>query len=90
MTDATGFGAADARQRRAEVQEEFTRARLGHERGQHGLDHEAVLTGVLRRVGERVDGGGVGAACGANLIPLVIPCHRVVASGGIGGFVSAA
>ncbi|MBM3356113.1 MAG: methylated-DNA--[protein]-cysteine S-methyltransferase [Betaproteobacteria bacterium] len=31
----------------------------------------------------------VGAACGANRIPLVIPCHRVVASGGIGGFMNA-
>jgi O-6-methylguanine DNA methyltransferase len=29
----------------------------------------------------------VGGACGANPIPLVIPCHRVVASGGkLGGF----
>jgi methylated-DNA-[protein]-cysteine S-methyltransferase len=28
----------------------------------------------------------VGTACGANRIPLLIPCHRVVASGGIGGF----
>ncbi len=28
----------------------------------------------------------VGQACGANAFPLVIPCHRVVASGGIGGF----
>ena len=31
----------------------------------------------------------VGGACGANRIPLVIPCHRVVASGGIGGFMRA-
>lgn len=31
----------------------------------------------------------VGGACGANRIPLVIPCHRVVASGGIGGFMHA-
>jgi methylated-DNA-[protein]-cysteine S-methyltransferase len=31
----------------------------------------------------------VGGACGANHIPLVIPCHRVVASGGIGGFMHA-
>jgi methylated-DNA-[protein]-cysteine S-methyltransferase len=31
----------------------------------------------------------VGGACGANSIPLVIPCHRVVASGGIGGFMHA-
>jgi methylated-DNA-[protein]-cysteine S-methyltransferase len=28
----------------------------------------------------------VGGACGANRIPLVIPCHRVVGSNGIGGF----
>jgi methylated-DNA-[protein]-cysteine S-methyltransferase len=28
----------------------------------------------------------VGMACSANRIPLVIPCHRVVASRGIGGF----
>lgn len=31
----------------------------------------------------------VGGACGANRIPLVIPCHRVVGSGGIGGFMHA-
>ena len=31
----------------------------------------------------------VGGACGANRIPLVIPCHRVVASHGIGGFMKA-
>jgi methylated-DNA-[protein]-cysteine S-methyltransferase len=28
----------------------------------------------------------VGQACGANWYPLVIPCHRVTATGGIGGF----
>lgn len=28
----------------------------------------------------------VGAACGANRIPLLIPCHRVVGANGIGGF----
>lgn len=31
----------------------------------------------------------VGTACGANLIPILIPCHRVVGSGGIGGFMNA-
>jgi methylated-DNA-[protein]-cysteine S-methyltransferase len=31
----------------------------------------------------------VGGACGANRIPLVIPCHRVVGRGGIGGFMHA-
>lgn len=28
----------------------------------------------------------VGQACGANRIPVVIPCHRVVAANGLGGF----
>lgn len=28
----------------------------------------------------------VGQACGANFFPLVIPCHRVVAAAGLGGF----
>jgi methylated-DNA-[protein]-cysteine S-methyltransferase len=28
----------------------------------------------------------VGQACGANYYPLVIPCHRVVAANGLGGF----
>lgn len=28
----------------------------------------------------------VGGACGANMLPIVVPCHRVVASNGIGGY----
>ena len=28
----------------------------------------------------------VGSACRANPIPIVVPCHRVVAASGIGGF----
>jgi len=28
----------------------------------------------------------VGQACGSNFFPIVIPCHRVVGAGGIGGF----
>ena len=28
----------------------------------------------------------VGQACGANWFPLIIPCHRVTAANGIGGF----
>ena len=31
----------------------------------------------------------VGGACGRNHLPLLIPCHRVLASGGIGGFMHA-
>jgi methylated-DNA-[protein]-cysteine S-methyltransferase len=32
----------------------------------------------------------VGGACGANPIPLVVPCHRIVAAQGLGGFMGAA
>jgi methylated-DNA-[protein]-cysteine S-methyltransferase len=28
----------------------------------------------------------VGGACGANPIPIIVPCHRVVSASGIGGF----
>jgi len=28
----------------------------------------------------------VGAACGANPIPIIIPCHRVVGAGSLGGY----
>lgn len=31
----------------------------------------------------------VGAACGDNPLPLVVPCHRVVAAAGLGGFMHA-
>lgn len=28
----------------------------------------------------------IGGACGRNPLPLIIPCHRVIASDGLGGF----
>lgn len=31
----------------------------------------------------------VGQACGDNRLPLVIPCHRIIAANGIGGFAHA-
>jgi len=46
----------------------------------------AVLTysEVAKRLGTAPR--AVGQACGANWFPLVIPCHRVTATGGLGGF----
>lgn len=32
----------------------------------------------------------VGQACGANWFPLVVPCHRVTAASGLGGFSNSA
>jgi methylated-DNA-[protein]-cysteine S-methyltransferase len=50
-----------------------------------------IPSGRVRSYGEvakdiRSGPRAVGQACGANYFPLAIPCHRVVASGGIGGF----
>lgn len=42
---------------------------------------------LAERVGEPGAARAVGAAMGANPLPVVVPCHRVVAAdGGIGGF----
>lgn len=40
------------------------------------------------RVAQELGSGprAVGGACGANPYPLIVPCHRVVAQSGIGGF----
>ena len=39
-------------------------------------------------IAEKLDtyGQPVGTACGANSIPIIIPCHRVLAVNGIGGY----
>ncbi len=42
---------------------------------------------LARRIGNPKASRAVGSANGANQIPIVIPCHRVIASGGkLGGF----
>jgi methylated-DNA-[protein]-cysteine S-methyltransferase len=50
--------------------------------------------GEIRTYGElSTEIGGmpraVGQACGANPFPILVPCHRVVAKTGIGGFANA-
>jgi methylated-DNA-[protein]-cysteine S-methyltransferase len=39
---------------------------------------------LAQRLG--VEPRAVGQACGDNRLPIVIPCHRVIAADGIGGF----
>jgi methylated-DNA-[protein]-cysteine S-methyltransferase len=39
---------------------------------------------IAREIGSAAR--AVGQACGANPVPLVVPCHRVLAASGIGGF----
>ena len=51
----------------------------------------AIPYGEVRRYGELAMALGssaraIGGACRANPLPLIIPCHRVVASNGIGGY----
>jgi methylated-DNA-[protein]-cysteine S-methyltransferase len=51
----------------------------------------AVPAGTVVTYGElaaclRSGARAVGAACGANPLPLVVPCHRVVAAAGVGGY----
>ena len=42
---------------------------------------------VAERLGEPGGAQAVGQAMGANPVPIVVPCHRVVAAGGrLGGF----
>jgi len=52
---------------------------------------QAIPYGEARTYGEiarwlRSAARAVGFACGRNPIPIIIPCHRVVAAGGLGGF----
>ena len=42
---------------------------------------------IARELG--ADARDIGQACGDNRLPIVIPCHRVVAANGIGGFAHA-
>lgn len=39
---------------------------------------------IARRLGKSAQ--AVGNACGANPIPVIIPCHRVLGAQGLGGF----
>ncbi len=51
----------------------------------------AIPRGRTRTYGElarelNADARAIGQCCGDNRLPIVIPCHRVVAADGIGGF----
>ena len=60
-----------------EVWDELTRIGYG----------ETITYGELaRRVGRPRGPRAVGQANGRNPVPIIVPCHRVVASAGIGGY----
>ncbi|MDG6221469.1 MAG: methylated-DNA--[protein]-cysteine S-methyltransferase [Candidatus Thermoplasmatota archaeon] len=41
---------------------------------------------IAREIGSPKSSRAVGAAAGKNPIPIVVPCHRLLAKGGMGGF----
>ncbi len=60
-----------------------------HEKVRHAM--AAIPFGETRTYGDiaRVVGAppqAVGQACGANPLPILIPCHRVLGAQGLGGF----
>lgn len=65
----------------------------------HGTDYQQRVWHALQRIrsgsvmcygelAERLSSGAraIGSACRANPVPIVIPCHRVVAANGPGGY----
>ena len=42
--------------------------------------------GLAARSGTDVPARGIGAIMGANPVPIIVPCHRVVAGDGLGGY----
>lgn len=48
------------------------------------VGHPTTYGTLARQLGTAAR--AVGQACGANPLPIVIPCHRVVAANGLGGF----
>jgi len=48
---------------------------------------DSITYGQLaERSGTDVPARGIGAIMGANPVPLIVPCHRVLASDGLGGY----
>ena len=52
------------------------------------IPHGTTLTygDMAHRLGNPRAARAVGAACGANPVAIIIPCHRVVAANGLGGY----
>jgi methylated-DNA-[protein]-cysteine S-methyltransferase len=46
--------------------------------------HTETYGAIADKVGSNAR--AVGTACGKNPVPIVVPCHRVVAASGLGGF----
>lgn len=63
-------------------------SRLQVLRALHKVPYGAAVTygELARRAGSSVPARGIGSIMGSNPIPIVVPCHRVIAGNGLGGF----
>ena len=55
----------------------------------HAMQH--IAAGKVKTYGEVAEAiasspRAVGTACGRNPVPIVVPCHRITAANGLGGF----
>ena len=51
-----------------------------------GQGETITYGGLAARSGTEVPARGIGSIMGANPVPLIVPCHRVVAGDGLGGY----
>ncbi|MGW9158789.1 methylated-DNA--[protein]-cysteine S-methyltransferase [Microbacterium sp. NPDC055665] len=68
------------------VQTAATRAVLTALHGTVGHGETITYGGLAARSGTDVPARGIGSIMGANPVPLIVPCHRVVAGDGLGGY----
>jgi methylated-DNA-[protein]-cysteine S-methyltransferase len=48
--------------------------------------HVVTYGELAERSGTGVPARGIGSIMGSNPIPIIVPCHRVIAGSGLGGF----
>ncbi|ALX66356.1 methylated-DNA--[protein]-cysteine S-methyltransferase [Microbacterium sp. XT11] len=68
------------------VQTEATRAVLTALHETVGAGETVTYGELAARSGTTIPARGIGAIMGANPVPLIVPCHRVVAGDGLGGY----
>ena len=67
-------------------QSDVTRAVLGALYDTVGQGETVTYGELAERSGTSVPARAIGSIMGANPIPIIVPCHRVVASDGLGGY----
>jgi len=67
-------------------QTESTRAVLTTLYDTVGYGDSITYGQLAERSGTDIPARGIGAIMGANPVPIIVPCHRVLASDGLGGY----